>query len=231
MERVVEAIRRKPWGAELLVAGDFNVNIAAPEGDWRAEDIATELATAGSEDMAGHFLPREKRCCRDRRTWGMRRKVQEVQSRTDYILGTDRRLFRNVTVRYPRHNSEHYMVLVCLPSTPLSETKRYLGGAKAVAGEATGKTITYGQTLCSSTESRTEAETAGGETKRLDLGRDVEAHRRENLRALGPAVWEGGQEADGESGASEFVSGPTEEGGRGGGRCGGSVEGGTTLLG
>ena len=30
MERVVEAIRRKPQGAELLVAGDFNVNIAAP---------------------------------------------------------------------------------------------------------------------------------------------------------------------------------------------------------
>ena len=30
MERVVEAIRRKPRGAELLVAGDFNADIAAP---------------------------------------------------------------------------------------------------------------------------------------------------------------------------------------------------------
>ena len=71
MERIVEAIRRKPRGAELLVAGNFNVNIAAPEGDRRAEDIATELATAGLEDMARHFLPREKRWCRDRRPWGM----------------------------------------------------------------------------------------------------------------------------------------------------------------
>ena len=33
MERVVEAIQRKPRGAELLVEGNFNVNIAAPEGD------------------------------------------------------------------------------------------------------------------------------------------------------------------------------------------------------
>ena len=57
MERVVEAIHRKPRGAELLVALDFNVNIAAPEEDRRAEDIATELATAGLEDMARHFLP------------------------------------------------------------------------------------------------------------------------------------------------------------------------------
>ena len=88
MERVVEAIRRNPRGAELVVAGDFNVDIAAPEGDWRAEHIATELATAGLEYMARHFLPREKRWCWDRRTWGMLRKGRKVRSRTDYILGT-----------------------------------------------------------------------------------------------------------------------------------------------
>ena len=74
----------------------------------------------------------------------MLRKEQEVRSRTDYILGTERRLFRNVIGRDPRHNSDHYMVLGCLPSAPLSETKRYLGGAEAVASEATGKTIADG---------------------------------------------------------------------------------------
>ena len=62
--------------------------------------------------------------------WGMLRKGREVRSRTDYILGTDRRLFRNVTVPDPRHNSDHYMVLGCLPSAPLTEKKRYLGGQK-----------------------------------------------------------------------------------------------------
>ena len=69
MERVVEEIQKKPRGAELMVAGYFNADIAAPEGDRRAEDIATDIATAGLDNMERHFLPREKRWCRDRRTW------------------------------------------------------------------------------------------------------------------------------------------------------------------
>ena len=51
METVIHAISRKPPGAELMVAGDFNADILAPEGR-RAENIATDLATAGVEDMA-----------------------------------------------------------------------------------------------------------------------------------------------------------------------------------
>ena len=57
MEMVVKAIRRRPPGAELLVAGDLNADILAPEGR-RAESIATDLATEGLEDMAQHFMPR-----------------------------------------------------------------------------------------------------------------------------------------------------------------------------
>ena len=76
------------------------------------------------------YLGGRKRWCRARMTWDMQRKVHVVRSQTDYILGTDRRLFRNVSVRDPRHNSDHYMVLGCLPSASLSETKRYLGGRK-----------------------------------------------------------------------------------------------------
>ena len=60
METVVAAIGRKPRGAELMVAGDFNVDIMAPEGNRRAENIATDLATAGLEDMAQHFMPRRR---------------------------------------------------------------------------------------------------------------------------------------------------------------------------
>ena len=30
VERVVEALRERPKGAELLVAGDLNINLAAP---------------------------------------------------------------------------------------------------------------------------------------------------------------------------------------------------------
>ena len=130
IERVVKALRDLPKGAELLVTGDLNINLASPEGDRREEHIATTIATEGLEDMAQHFLPQERRWCRDRRTWGMLRKGREVRSRTDYILGTDRRIFGNVSVQDPRHNSDHYMVLGCLPSASLMENKRYLGGRK-----------------------------------------------------------------------------------------------------
>ena len=57
IERFVEALRDRPKGAELLVAGDLNINIAAPEGDRREEDITTTIATEGLEDMDPHFLP------------------------------------------------------------------------------------------------------------------------------------------------------------------------------
>ena len=56
------------------------------------------------------------RCCR-RKVW----------SWTDYLLGTDRRLFQNVSVRDPWHNSDHYMVLGCLYSAPQLEHSRYMG--------------------------------------------------------------------------------------------------------
>ena len=93
------------------MAGDLNIKFAAPEGDRREEDIAATIATEVLEGMAPHFLPRWRRSCRDRRTWGMLWKGRYVRSRIDYILGTDRRLFRNVSVPDPRHNSDHYMVL------------------------------------------------------------------------------------------------------------------------
>ena len=53
-----------------------------------------------------------------------------MRSRTDYILGTDRRLFRNVFAWDPRNNSDHYMVLGCLRSSPLRENSEYFGRTK-----------------------------------------------------------------------------------------------------
>ena len=118
IERVIEALRSRPRGAELLVTGDFNVNLATSEGGRRVEDLTLTLATEGLEDMEKHFLPRESRWCRNRRTWGMLQKGREVWSRTDYILGMDCRIFRKVAVQDPWNNSDHYMVLGCLPSAP-----------------------------------------------------------------------------------------------------------------
>ena len=100
-------LKDRPSGAEMLVSGDFNVNLAEPEGDQRGEDIAAAMATEGLEDMSAQFLPCRRLWCRQGRTWSMIRYGREVRSRTDYILGTDHCLFGNVSVWDPRHNSDH----------------------------------------------------------------------------------------------------------------------------
>ena len=115
---VVAALKERPRGAELLVSGDFNVKLLEPEVDRRVEDIAAALETEGLEDMSAHFIPCRRSWCWDGRIWSMIWAAREVRSRTDYILEMDLRLFWNVAVRDPRHNSDHYMVLGCLHRAP-----------------------------------------------------------------------------------------------------------------
>ena len=71
IESVVAALKERPRGAKLMVAGDFNVNLAEPEGDRRGEDIAAAMVTEGLEYMSEHFLPRQRSWFRDGRTWSM----------------------------------------------------------------------------------------------------------------------------------------------------------------
>ena len=92
---------------ELLVAEEFNADLAQPEGERREEDITADLTEEILEDMLAHFLPQWRSWYHDGRTCRMVRLGRELRSRTDYILGTDRRLFRNASVRDPRHNSDH----------------------------------------------------------------------------------------------------------------------------
>ena len=51
---------------------------------------------------------------------------REVRSRTDYILGTYRHLFRDMSVWYPRHNSDNYIMLGCLHRATLRERIKYV---------------------------------------------------------------------------------------------------------
>ena len=60
----------------------------------------------------------------------MGRGGKAVRSRTDYILGTDRSLFRNVAVRDPRHNSDHYMVMGLLRGGTVREHLSYIAGRR-----------------------------------------------------------------------------------------------------
>ena len=98
-----------------------------------------------------------------------------------------------------------------------------LGGTEAMAGAATGGAIEDGHTLCGSTESRTENSAAGSETKRLDIGGDVAACRRESRHAPRPAVLPCGQAEVGEGDREDPRKGQEEED-RGGGGGGGVTD-------
>ena len=65
---------------------------------------------------------------RERWTWNMVREVRVIRSRVDYLTGTERSLFRNVAVRDPRHNYDHYMVVGHLQSKTAREHARYIKG-------------------------------------------------------------------------------------------------------
>ena len=58
---------------------------------------------------------------------------EAIRSRTDYILGTDRSLFRNVAVRDPRYNSDHYMLVGLLRGGTVREHIRYIAGRRRIS--------------------------------------------------------------------------------------------------
>ena len=83
IDSVVAALKERPKGAELLVAGYLNINLSEPEDDRRGEDITSAMAMEGLEDMSEQFLPCQRSWCRDKRTWSMIREGREVRSWTD----------------------------------------------------------------------------------------------------------------------------------------------------
>ena len=106
---------------------DFNADMVDPEGSTLTEEITAALATAGLEDIGANLLPRRKSWLRDGRTWSMWRSDRVLRSRTNYLMGMDRRLYQNVLVRDVRHNLDQYLVLGCLQGAPTREHVHYLG--------------------------------------------------------------------------------------------------------
>ena len=95
-------------------------------------------------------------------------------SQTNYILRMDHRLFWNVSVQDPRHNSEPYMVLGCLRSTPLRDHAKYLGGCKQVPPMNTDRPNKGGQNLQGPTEGRSKALGTVCEGRCVDIGNNVD---------------------------------------------------------
>ena len=106
--------------------GYFKVDLERTGGRGRDKEIAVAVATAGLEDIVGHFLLQRRAWCKDRRMWETVRKGRVLQSWTDYTLGYDCRIFQNVAVQDPRQNSDHLMILGCLCGASPREHLRYL---------------------------------------------------------------------------------------------------------
>ena len=60
----------------------------------------------------------------------MRNRDRVVHYRTNYLLGTDRRIYQNVLVWDTRHNSDHFLVLGCIRGESAQEHVYYLGSRR-----------------------------------------------------------------------------------------------------
>ena len=107
IEAVATIIKQFPDGAELVVAGDFNYDLAAAEGSIHGEKITAPLSTSVLEDTSAHLLPWINPWLRDRWTWSILLGSQEVCSWTDNILVIYRYLLQNVLFQYAQHSTDH----------------------------------------------------------------------------------------------------------------------------
>ena len=52
---VISAIGQYPHVAAILAVGNFNIYLAAPEGNRCGEDIVAAIATTGPEDISAQY--------------------------------------------------------------------------------------------------------------------------------------------------------------------------------
>ena len=80
---------------------DLNADLYRPNANAREKDTTAVLAAPVLKDMPSYFLLYNKSWEQDSRTWSMVFLGREVRSCKDDLLGTERRLFCNVSVWDP----------------------------------------------------------------------------------------------------------------------------------
>jgi hypothetical protein len=112
----------------IVVAGNFNADIHDLTKP-RNQTVAACFAAYGLFDLLSHF--RQWKAFRHNKTWYQVRQGTLYQSRCDYILGTDRRLFETVGLRDPRsYSTNHLMLRGRLLRRPTKCHRRYLHGRR-----------------------------------------------------------------------------------------------------
>ena len=69
IKHIIATIIQRHLRAALLVAGEFNTDLAAPKESISREEITAAVEAAGLEDMSILFLPRHTYWAPDGRTW------------------------------------------------------------------------------------------------------------------------------------------------------------------
>ena len=92
-------------GADLIFAGDLNVDLDRTGRRWLDEDIAVAVTMVGLEEISAHFLPWQRAYNLYQRPWAVMKQGRLMRTLMDYILGYDCQIFQNVTIQDPRHNS------------------------------------------------------------------------------------------------------------------------------
>ena len=77
----------KPKGVETILMGDLNTRLVEPR-EKHEEELETELADHGLEDVTRYFAPRQQYRGRGKWTWHMHREGRKVTGRGDYVLST-----------------------------------------------------------------------------------------------------------------------------------------------
>jgi exonuclease III len=138
IEFIEQAAQRCP-NLPIMLMGDLNVDLLNLR-DTRDANLAAMVATLGLLDILEHFYMRSGfgHC----NTWFQTREHSMISSRCDYILSSDRCLFRNMQLKKPRlFTSDHYLILGEFLSEPLRENRRYLGGRRRFPLHATAPVL------------------------------------------------------------------------------------------
>ena len=87
-----------PRGVELIVTGDFNIDLESTERWGQDEGIVVVISMAGLVDLVVHILQQQQELCKDWRMWVMVRQGRVVRSQMEYILIYNHWIFQNVAV-------------------------------------------------------------------------------------------------------------------------------------
>ena len=126
-EHIDQALRRFQSSKRLFLLGDLNMRFENPR-DEREHEILDVLMNYGLINLAKHFSQRKR--WRAGWTWYQKTVDGPRTAVCDYILANDRRIVWNYSLRQPRFDSDHLMLVIRIRTGNVQRHKAYLKARK-----------------------------------------------------------------------------------------------------